>query len=414
MFDTVGLGELCRKAAGVDVTLAADSELLAAALGLDRARSLADAAAAHVLAELEARGVCDRDFGHTTATWLSNSTNTARNTCRARVRDARRLVLWFDEFDTALSEGLLTQDHVGLLCRVANIRNREALADAQAQLIVLAAEFSFEQWAMLVRQLAAELDADGGYDPNDDIHANRLRLAANGDHTIEVGGRLVGEARTTVAHTLGTIADELFARYKADRKHDPDIEMPTRATLMALALAEACRRAGAVEIASTQAPRTEAIIIIEETAESGPVLRTPDAERLPDAAAHLLSDPIIRALVTDTDRIPLRYGRARRYATTAQRTAIAARDGGCIFPGCEMPPGWCDIHHQPAWESGGHTDTETMAMLCRHHHGVTHRNGWHMKPHPAEAQRWQWETPTGRTIDSVRRSDRHRTGRRTT
>ena len=86
----------------------------------------------------------------------------------------------------------------------------------QEQLIEAAGEFTFEEWAQLVRQLAEQLDTDGGYDPNENLHANRLRLTPNADATIEITGRLVGEARITVDQTLETLADELFAKFTRD------------------------------------------------------------------------------------------------------------------------------------------------------------------------------------------------------
>ncbi|HEY2089211.1 MAG TPA: DUF222 domain-containing protein [Mycobacterium sp.] len=42
---------------------------------------------------------------------------------------------------------------------------------------------------------------------------------------------------------------------------------------------------------------------------------------------------------------PLDVGRARRSATPAQRCALAIRDGGCAFPGCDAPPQRCIPHH---------------------------------------------------------------------
>ena len=114
----------------------------------------------------------------------------------------------------------------------------------------------------------------------------------------------------------------------------------------------------------------------------------------------------LRALLVDTEGNPLRWGRARRLATPSQVLAMAVRDGGCIFPGCDCPVGWCDAHHQPAWSDEGRSDIETMALLCRHHHVVTHRPDWHIQPHPTTAQRWTWTTPTGRTLLSQRHTDR--------
>ena len=63
-------------------------------------------------------------------------------------------------------------------------------------------------------------------------------------------------------------------------------------------------------------------------------------------------------------------------ATNAER--CNRRDGGCIFPGCDCPASWCDAHHVIWWENHGPTDIWNLALLCRYHHGVTHRNGWTM------------------------------------
>ena len=122
-------------------------------------------------------------------------------------------------------------------------------------------------------------------------------------------------------------------------------------------------------------------------------------------AEALLTDPAVRALLLDGHGDPLKLGRTRRLATAAQKQALAVRDGGCIFPGCDMPPSWCDTHHQPAWEHSGLTDIDLMGLLCRHHHVVTHRPHWQVHPHPSEPQRWYWTTPTGRKLYSQRRTD---------
>jgi len=64
----------------------------------------------------------------------------------------------------------------------------------------------------------------------------------------------------------------------------------------------------------------------------------------------------------------LAYGQSRRTATTCQRLALAARDGGCCFPGCDAPPGWTQVHHILNWAFGGGTDLLNLCLLCGFHH----------------------------------------------
>lgn len=74
---------------------------------------------------------------------------------------------------------------------------------------------------------------------------------------------------------------------------------------------------------------------------------------------------------------PLNLGRERRLFSRAQRLALAARDGGCRWPGCERPPSWCEAHHIDHWHrDGGRTDVADGILLCRHHHLLAHNNGW--------------------------------------
>ncbi len=74
---------------------------------------------------------------------------------------------------------------------------------------------------------------------------------------------------------------------------------------------------------------------------------------------------------------PLNLGRERRLFSRAQRVALAARDGGCRWPGCERPPSWCEAHHIEHWHrDGGKTNIADGVLLCRHHHLLVHNNGW--------------------------------------
>ena len=130
-------------------------------------------------------------------------------------------------------------------------------------------------------------------------------------------------------------------------------------------------------------------------------MRAFDGERLePAGVGHLFCDAVRHLLTVDDEGQPLHLGRAVRHATPAQRRALGVRDGGCVFPGCDRPVSWCDAHHLPPWDGGGQTDIDQLALLCRRHHGVTHRKGWTMAAQPD--QTFTWTTPSGQTLRSQR------------
>lgn len=68
----------------------------------------------------------------------------------------------------------------------------------------------------------------------------------------------------------------------------------------------------------------------------------------------------------------LDQGRAKRHHTAAQRIALAQRDHGCAYPGCDRPPGWTEAHHAIPWSHNGDTNLDTGVLLCSHHHHFVH------------------------------------------
>ncbi|MCC6270897.1 MAG: hypothetical protein IT190_06440 [Microbacteriaceae bacterium] len=70
-------------------------------------------------------------------------------------------------------------------------------------------------------------------------------------------------------------------------------------------------------------------------------------------------------------------GRESRLFTTYQKVALAVRDGGCMFDGCDRAAGWTEAHHINHWaRDGGKTDVADGILLCRHHHMLVHNNHW--------------------------------------
>ena len=74
----------------------------------------------------------------------------------------------------------------------------------------------------------------------------------------------------------------------------------------------------------------------------------------------------------------LDLGMTRRLFDRYQRIALAVRDQGCVFAGCDRPPAWCEAHHLKAWKHGGPTDLANGCLLCSFHHHLIHQGEWEL------------------------------------
>ncbi len=105
----------------------------------------------------------------------------------------------------------------------------------------------------------------------------------------------------------------------------------------------------------------------------------PDGTTATEAfAAALLCSGWVRKVVRDPHSGAIvDLGRRQRAFSRAQRRALVHRDRGCVFPGCDRGPRWCDAHHLQPWEEDGLTDLVNGALLCRRHHQLVHK-GWRL------------------------------------
>jgi len=79
---------------------------------------------------------------------------------------------------------------------------------------------------------------------------------------------------------------------------------------------------------------------------------------------------------------PLNLGREERTFSQAQRVALAARDGGCIWGDCDKPPSRTEAHHLEQWlRDHGPTDIRFGVLLCPPHHLLLHNQGWQILEH---------------------------------
>ena len=386
--------------AGLDVSGLSDDELLGGALALERVQRRLDVVRTHVAGELDARGTTDERHGLRTAGWLAREAGLPRPVAARVVRVGVKLRRMAN-LDAAFTAGTVGFDQVRVIADAANPRIIDALDAAVPELVEGVEGTRFEVWRRDVAWVADQLDADGGHDPAGDTPADRLSQRWVGDELV-IHGRLHGEAAQVAHQVLDGATDTEFRRATRDRDTTADLPVPCRAELCARAFVRLLRHGLAAETAgtATSAPVAEVTFVVH--ADQPTLAVAPDGSVLPfGRALALLCDPTAIGVVLDDAGVPLDVGRAHRFATPAQRRALAVRDGGCVFPGCDAPVGWCDAHHVTEWDTDhGRTDLANLALLCRHHHGITHRTGWTMTTTPD--QWFHWTTPTGHTIDSQR------------
>jgi hypothetical protein len=68
----------------------------------------------------------------------------------------------------------------------------------------------------------------------------------------------------------------------------------------------------------------------------------------------------------------LDLGREERLFPNYMRVAILGIYGGCIFPGCTVPPEHCEIDHDDEWAKGGTTRINGGRPFCSGHHHAKH------------------------------------------
>lgn len=97
------------------------------------------------------------------------------------------------------------------------------------------------------------------------------------------------------------------------------------------------------------------------------------------AARHIACAGAVQRVVLDENGRIVSLGTLDRVFNHHQRRAITVRDGGCLIPGCHVPPQWCEIHHVEEHSRGGPTHTDNGVLLCWFHHRTLDTGGWQVR-----------------------------------
>ncbi|HQY15872.1 MAG TPA: HNH endonuclease signature motif containing protein, partial [Ilumatobacteraceae bacterium] len=92
----------------------------------------------------------------------------------------------------------------------------------------------------------------------------------------------------------------------------------------------------------------------------------------------------------EADTNPAKFGVSTYSVPRSLFRKIAARDGGCRFPGCNRPVRFTDAHHIHHWQHGGPTEYHNLLLLCSRHHHYVHQQRLIVKLEPNGTAHFTW------------------------
>jgi hypothetical protein len=282
------------------------------------------------------------------------------------------------QFQKALESGVVSAEHadaVAGLVRGLDASGQAEVAELADALVQSAAAMPVDAFARECRDLGRILSGDDG----NARHA-QLRQQRNVRRWMD---RQTGMCKTLI--TLDPEADAkvwtaINAAVGAERVKKKDDDDRTWDHLVTDTVVDLITGARAV---NNRVPEVS-VIIDFETLKDG----LHDESTCETESGVPVPPDVVRRMACDGDIIPvvlggksetLDVGRARRLATRAQRTALAAMYRTCGFPGCTVPLDGCRIHHVEWWEHGGRSDLANELPLCEsEHHHLVHEGGWQL------------------------------------
>jgi hypothetical protein len=334
------------------------------------------------------------------------STRTVRSRVRLDTRTQPRFALTGEELPAkqpaiaaALQNGAIGLEAAQLigtmLTTVEHRADPVALADSEAWLVAEATGHeptrTFDEVRAQVLAIGLSLDQDGP-EPSAEEAAKRrgftigtLRNGVHpvrGDVTPEAAGALqmLFDAHSNPAVRFGTHpADTEAGEPWGPDEVVPDDRTPAqkRHDILHAAIQTAARAEDTPSLGGA-APTLLVHVTAEDLLSPTGVasidgIQTP----VPASIAHRIAcTGAVQKIVFDNAGRIVRLGSKERLFNTHQRKAIAARDGGCVIPGCSIRASWCEIHHVTDHAKGGPTHTDNGVMLCWWHHHNLERSGW--------------------------------------
>lgn len=305
-------------------------------------------------------------------TWLRDTCRLSAPAAHERVEVARELEA-FPEIEDAWRETRIGYQHVAVLARSVREVGREAMRGMLGELLDAARRLDPTRLRYVTRFLRYCVDPDGARAAEDDAYARRyFDLSQTLDGVFVLNGQLDAEGgallRTAITALNKPAPDD--SRTAAQRRADALVEL-------------ANRQLHAGTLPTTHGQRPHLVVTVPEASLHGTSSHPGEMSGAGPVSAELVRrlacDAVVTEITVDASGAPVSVGEATRTIPAPLRTALAFRDRGCRFPGCDHPPEWTDAHHIRHRAHQGPTKAENLVLLCRHHHRAVHQGGWRLE-----------------------------------
>ena len=311
---------------------------------ITKAATVVDAATHELLTHIRAfdeSGGWHEQGATSCAAWLTWCVGLTKGVAREKVRVARKLGA-LPLIDEALRRGQISYFMTRELSRVATPENEQELLDIARH----TTGAQLEKICRMYRQV------QGTAVPTERAPERWLHTRDTPDGMVRITAQLTPDEAALIMAAVDTAA-----KAASDTGDLAD---------GLVAIAEHAARGD-----KPHRPPTEVVVHIDADNLTG---QLDNGAAIPAGACHrLLCDAGIVPVLEDKHGNTLDVGRKSRSVPAALRRALALRDGGCRFPGCDHRR-FMDVHHIKPWHAGGETSIDNTLKLCTHHHKMTHDN----------------------------------------
>ena len=318
------------------------------------------------LAQLDAHKVADAEHFGSMAGWLRDLTMCAGAAAHRDVNLARDLHA-LPTLEAEVAEGRVGLDQARVITGLRKDLTDEVMADVLPDLIELARHKTPETVRQRVNEVRHDWASESQEERERAAYERRALSMSPADDGVGYGNWSLPEGMQEIVAT----ALHAFSSPCTDDDRSPkQRRADALVTICELAL-------GAGKAPETGGVRPHVTVLVpletlERRAGSSAASYGFGSAASDEWARRMCCDAGISRVIADAKGEVLDAGRTTRTFTPAQRRAVVARDRHCVWPGCDMPAAWCEVHHRVHWIDLGESNVRDGVLMCGRHHDRVH------------------------------------------